>query len=101
MTALQITPQNILLVVTSKDFWKCLQELCKNNVSLRFIEERKTGLDVHLSLSIKEIPEISFQVTFRIVDYTINLVQGLSSFFPNAAAFIQEIEGFPEINNNN
>ncbi|MFX1285546.1 MAG: hypothetical protein ACFFB5_18045 [Promethearchaeota archaeon] len=100
MAAIQNTPQNILLVVTSKDFWDCLQVLDKNDITFRFMERRETSLDVHLSLNLS-IQEIHFQVTFRIVDYSLSLVHGLSSFFPHATAFIQEIEGLPEDNNEN
>ncbi len=89
MTAIHITPQKILLVVSIKEFWNCLQVFNKNNVRFRFLEKRKLDLDVHLSFSIQKSP---LEVTLRVIDYSSSFTQELTEKFPPAAIFIQEIE---------
>lgn len=94
VAAFQITPQTILFVVTHEDFKKSLQILNRYNITLRFLEERKSGLDVHVSLIIQKFP---VEVTFRIIDYTFDFVQEIVKIFPNASVFIQEIEEVDKI----
>lgn len=95
ISAIQITPQKILLVVTKKDFWKCLRTFNKSDTRLRFLEERRPSLDIHFSFSIQQN---LLEVTFRVIDYSSSFTEELLKQFPTAAIYIQEIEGFP--NNN-
>ena len=95
ISAIQITPQKMQLVVTKKDFWKCLRTFSKSDIRLRFLEERKTSLDIHFSFSIQQN---LLEVTFRVIDYSSSFTEELLKQFPTAAIYIQEIEGFP--NNN-
>ncbi len=93
ISAIQITTQKILLVVNSKDFWKCLRTFNKIDIRLRFLEERKPSLDIHFSLFIQQN---HLEVTFRVIDYSSSFTEELLKQFPTAAIYIQEIEGFPE-----
>ncbi len=90
IAAIQNTPQNILFVVTSENFWQSLHVLNKYDVKLRFLEERQPSLDIHLSLSIQDV---LFEVTFRIVNYSPIFFSEVVKYFPHSAVFIQEIEG--------
>ncbi len=85
IVAIQITPQNILLLVTKENFWNCLHVFNKNDVKLRFLEKREPGLDVHLSFSIRQN---FLEITFRIVAPSPSFTQDLTEFFPSAAVFI-------------
>ncbi|MFX0211406.1 MAG: hypothetical protein ACFFDT_35840 [Candidatus Hodarchaeota archaeon] len=67
IAAVQNTPQDILLVVTSENFWRGLKILDQHNIRLRFLEKRERSLDVHFSVTIRGV---LFQVTFRIADYS-------------------------------
>lgn len=87
--AIQNTPQNILFVVTSDNFLKCFSVLNDYNVKLRFLEERKLSLDIHLSLSIQDV---FFEVTFRVIDYSSSFFSEIVKLFPHAVVFIQEIK---------
>ncbi|MFX0122845.1 MAG: hypothetical protein ACFFAE_04350 [Candidatus Hodarchaeota archaeon] len=89
IAAIQNTPQNILFMVTSENFWQCLPEINRYNIKFRFLEERKHSLDIHLSLSLHKI---LFEVTFRIVDYSPGFFAEVMEYFPQAAVFIQEIK---------
>ncbi len=82
--AIQITPQNILLLVTEENFWNCVHVFNKNKVKLRFLERRELGLDVHLSLVIHQN---LLKITFRIVNPPPNFTEDLTEFFPSAAVF--------------
>jgi hypothetical protein len=90
ISTIQITPQKILLVVTGKDFWKCLKKFNKKYIRLRFLEERKPSLDIHFYFSIQQN---LLEVTFRVIDYTSSFTVELLKQFPSAAIYIQEIEG--------
>jgi hypothetical protein len=87
--AIQNTPQNILIVLTSENFWRSLNILNKHDIRLRFLEERELSLDIHLSITLQEV---LFQVTFRIVDYSSHIFSGLMEYFPYASIFTQEIK---------
>jgi hypothetical protein len=88
IAALQITPQDILLVVTSENFWECIDVLNVHHIRLRFLEERDSNLDIHLSISVHKV---SYKVTFRIVEYNSHTLSELEKYFPPATVYIQEI----------
>jgi len=90
IAAIQNTPQNILIVLTSENFWRSLNVLNDYEIRLRFLEERELSLDIHLSLTIQEV---LFEVTFRINDYSSSIFSELLEYFPYATVFIQEIKG--------
>lgn len=89
ISAMQITPQNVQIVVNGNEFWKCLRALKNKDIRFRFLEKRKAGLDIHLSFFIfKNLCE----VTFRVIDYSSDFIQELKDEYPPAAIFVEEFE---------
>lgn len=88
IAAIQITPQDILFVVTSDNFWQCINVLNVHDIRFRFLEERELSLDIHLSISIQKV---SYKVTFRITEYNSHTLLELEKCFPPAIVYIREM----------
>ncbi|MFW9905216.1 MAG: hypothetical protein ACFFFH_12830 [Candidatus Thorarchaeota archaeon] len=91
IAAVQNTPQNILFVVNTENFWQGLKILDQNSniIRLRFLEEREQSLDIHFSVTIRGA---LYQVAFRIVDYSSLIFNELVKCFPHTSIFIEEIK---------
>lgn len=87
--ATQITPNNIFLVISDNDFRDCLEALKNNTIQLKFLEQRKSAIDIHLSVIIQQRP---LDVTFRILGYSNAFKEELLDWFPSAAIYVHDIE---------
>ena len=84
ITAIQVTPQKILLSVTMNGFWQCLDVVGREKIRFRFLEKIDQKLDIHLLLEASPYP---LEITLRIIDYTPSFNKRLIENFPSAMSF--------------
>ncbi len=84
ITAIQVTPQKILLSVTMNGFWQCLDGVGREKIRFRFLEKIDQKLDVHLLLEASPYP---LEITLSIVDLTPSFHKKLIENFPSAISF--------------
>jgi hypothetical protein len=88
LASLQVTPYKLKIIATEEIFWEIIEALSIENITFRFLEQRETGIDIHVVFSKRKS---IIEVTLRIISPLPTFLRKIKDNFPSSEIFIEEL----------